>query len=243
MGSGLGVLESSFLPSDAATLWPLISMAAVLGGVMRSPFTAILFAFELTHDEGVLLPLLIATMVAHTFTVLVMKRSILTEKVARRGFHVFREYSVDILEKVHVEDVMSKKVVAIPASMRVKVVVSRYFSGSHKHRGYPVVDGQNQLVGVIAPSDILKRPPLTNRENPPIRDLIDQSPIVAFLGENCRQAASRMASHGIGRLPVVDRSHPKKIVGILSRSDLFKPSLKHLDEEGVRETYLLKRSK
>jgi len=243
MGSGLGVLESSFLPSDAATLWPLISMAAVLGGVMRSPFTAILFAFELTHDDGVLLPLLIATMVAHTFTVLVMKRSILTEKVARRGFHVFREYSVDILERVHVEDVMSKKVVAIPASMRVKVVVSRYFSGSHKHRGYPVVDGQNQLVGVIAPSDILKRPPLTNRENPPIRDLIDQSPIVAFLGENCRQAASRMASHGIGRLPVVDRSHPKKIVGILSRSDLFKPSLKHLDEEGVRETYLLKRSK
>jgi H+/Cl- antiporter ClcA/predicted transcriptional regulator len=243
MGSGLGVLESSFLPHDAATLWPLMSMAAVLGGVMRSPFTAILFAFELTHDEGVLLPLLIATMVAHTFTVLVMKRSILTEKVARRGFHIFREYSVDILERVHVEDVMTKEVVTIPASMKVKDLVLNYFSRVNKHRGYPVVDAHHHLVGVTAPSDILKHPSLTSIENQPVLDLIEKEPIVAYLGENCRQVASRMASHGIGRLPVVEKSNPRKVVGILSRSDLFKPSLKYLEEEDVRETYLLKRVK
>ncbi|HEY5038472.1 MAG TPA: chloride channel protein, partial [bacterium] len=243
MGSGLGVLESSFLPADAATLWPLISMSAVLGGVMRSPFTAILFAFELTHDEGILLPLLIATMVAHTFTVLVMKRSILTEKVARRGFHIFREYSVDILERVHVEDVMTKAVISIPAKMKVKVLVQKYFAGSHKHRGYPVVDSQHLLIGVIAPSDILKHPSLTDIGDQPVRDLIEKPPIVAYVGENCRQVASRMASHRIGRLPVVEKSNPLKIVGILSRSDLFKPSLKYLEEEDVRETFLFRRPK
>ncbi len=238
MGSGLGVMESFFLPTDAATLWPLISMSAVLGGVMRSPFTAILFAFELTHDEGVLLPLLIATMVAHTFTVLVMKRSILTEKVARRGFHIFREYSVDILEQVHVEDVMTKKVVTIPAKMKVKVLVRKYFSGSHKHRGYPVVDSQHHLVGVIAPYDILKQPSLFDIGDKPAQDLIEKVPIVAYTGENCRQAASRMASNQIGRMPVVEKSNPLKVVGILSRSDLFKPSLKYSEEEDVRETFL-----
>ncbi len=243
MGSGLGVVEASFLPHDAATLWPLMSMAAVLGGVMRSPFTAILFAVELTHDEGVLLPLLIATMVAHTFTVLVMKRSFLTEKVARRGFHIFREYSVDILERVHVEDVMTKEVVTIPAAMKVKDLVLDYFTSAHKHRGYPVVDGHHHLVGVIAPSDVLKHPSLPAIENRTVQDLIEKEPIVAFVGENCRQIASRMASHDIGRLPVVEKSNSRKVVGILTRSDLFKPSLKYLEEEDVRETYLLKRVK
>jgi H+/Cl- antiporter ClcA/predicted transcriptional regulator len=241
MGSGLGLLESSFLPAGAATLWPLVSMAAVLGGVMRSPFTAILFAFELTHDEGALLPLLIATMAAHTFTVLVMKRSILTEKVARRGFHVFREYSVDILERVHVEEVMTKEVVTIPARMKVKALVRNYFTGGRKHRGYPVVDSRHDLVGVIAPSDILEHPSLSAIGEQPVRNLIERAPIVAYTGENCRQAASRMASHRIGRLPVVEKSNPLKVVGILSRSDLFKPSLKYLEEEDVREAFLLRR--
>ena len=243
MGSGLGVIESSFLPADAATLWPLISMSAVLGGVMRSPFTAILFAFELTHDEGVLLPLLIATMVAHTFTVLVMKRSILTEKVARRGFHIFREYSVDILERVHVEDVMTKEVITIPATMKVKNLILNYFTGTSKYRGYPVVDDYQNLVGVIAPSDILKHPSLPEIEDQPVQHLIEKEPIVAFVGENCRQLASRMASYDIGRLPVVEKSNPLKVIGILSRSDLLKPSLKYLEEEDVRETFLLIRPK
>ncbi len=243
IGSGLGMLESFFLPHDAANLWPLISMSAVLGGVMRSPFTAILFAFELTHDEGVLLPLLIATMVAHTFTVLVMKRSILTEKVARRGFHIFREYSVDILERVHVEDVMTKKVITIPAKMKVKVLIPKYFSGIHKHRGYPVVDNRNDLVGIIAPSDVQKHNSLSEKGDQMVQDLIEKAPIVAYTGENCRQAASRMASNRIGRLPVVDKSNPLKVVGILSRSDLFKPSLKYLEEEDIRETFLFLRPK
>ncbi len=108
MGAGLGVIESSFLPGNIAGIWPLISMAAVLGGMMRSPFTAIIFAFELTHDVNALLPLMIASIIAYAVTVLVMKRSILTEKVARRGYDLFREYGVDPLERVRVEEVMSE---------------------------------------------------------------------------------------------------------------------------------------
>ena len=75
LGGALGGLEAAILPGGTHALWPLVSMAAVLGGTMRSPFTSVIFAVELTHDVNAFLPLLIAAMVAHAFTVLVMKRA------------------------------------------------------------------------------------------------------------------------------------------------------------------------
>ena len=107
MGAALGGVEAAFLPSAGAGFWPLVSMGAILGGTMRAPFTAILFALELTHDVNVLLPLLVAATLAHGTTVLLLKRSILTEKVARRGFHLTREYATDPLEILFVREVMT----------------------------------------------------------------------------------------------------------------------------------------
>ncbi len=85
MGGAMGGIESIFLPNEGVGFWPLVSMGAILGGTMRSPLTGIIFALELTHDINVLLPLLVAGVIAHGFTVLVLKRSILTEKVAAPG--------------------------------------------------------------------------------------------------------------------------------------------------------------
>lgn len=109
-GCSIGSLEAPWLPGHLSSgTWALIGMGSVMGGMMRSPFTAILFCFELTKDTDVLLPLLIATVVSYAFTVLVMKRSILTEKVARRGFDIFREYGVDPLERFMIKDVFSPR--------------------------------------------------------------------------------------------------------------------------------------
>src|SRR5271157_4412194 len=116
MGGALGGLEAMILPHEGAGFWPLISMAAILGGTMRSPFTGIVFALELTHDINLLLPLTVAAFLAHGFTTLTLKRSILTEKVARRGFHLSREYAVDPLEILFVREVMRAKVAVLPAS-------------------------------------------------------------------------------------------------------------------------------
>ena len=116
MGGALGGLEAMFLPNEGAGFWPLISMGAILGGTMRSPFTSIVFAFELTHDANVFLPLLVGSVIAHAFTVLTLKRSILTEKVARRGFHLSREYAVDPLEILFVREVMRTNIVVLPAA-------------------------------------------------------------------------------------------------------------------------------
>src|SRR3954454_16696187 len=111
MGGALGGMEAMFLPNEGVGFWPLVSMGAILGGTMRSPFTGIIFALELTHDVNMLVPLLLAVTIAHGFTVLTLKRSILTEKVARRGYHLSREYAVDPLEILFVREVMRNHVV------------------------------------------------------------------------------------------------------------------------------------
>lgn len=164
MGAALGGIEAMFLPTAGVGFWPLVSMGAILGGTMRAPFTAIVFAFELTHDVNVLLPLLVAAMLAHATTVLLLKRSILTEKVARRGFHLSREYSIDPLEILFVRDVMRRRLPARPFAADVpaahpdeslRVVVMRMAeTGRIK---LPVVEkGTGELLGVVRLRDLLR---------------------------------------------------------------------------------------
>src|SRR5213082_2949006 len=108
-------------------------MGAILGGTMRSPFTSVVFAFELTHDANVFLPLLVASVIAHAFTVLTLKRSILTEKISRRGYHLSREYALDPLEILFVREVMRTKVVALPADSTLEEVRDLIRPGQRHH--------------------------------------------------------------------------------------------------------------
>lgn len=229
MGCGLGAVEAILLPSSgSASLWPLVSMAAVLGGMMRAPFTAVIFALELTHDMESLPPLLIAAVIAYGFTVLVMKRSILTEKVARRGYDIFREYTVDPLETYRVSEAMTESVLTIPESFPANEIYDRYFSSSQKHRGFPVVDASEKLLGILTISDVMEMSLSEPDAALTARDLIRLDPIVAHPEETCREAAERMAESGIGRLPVLSDG---KLIGIITRSDLLKPRLLRFEEE------------
>ena len=231
MGAGLGSLEGAWLPVGSAPLWALVSMAAILGGMMRSPFTACLFALELTLDVSALPAVMCAAITAYAFTVLFMKRSILTEKVARRGYDIYREYSVDPLERMRVEECMSREVITIPGELEGREIAERYFFGNGHHKGYPVLDDHGLLIGVLTASDLL--------ENQAGRaaDLSRKDPIVAYAKESCRLAAERMALEGIGRMPVVTRAEPRKVLGIVTRSDLLKARLQHANEETTRERY------
>ena len=165
MGGALGGLAAMFLPNEGLGFWPLISMGAVLGGTMRSPFTGIIFVLELTHDLNALLPLMLAVTIAHCFTVLTMKRSILTEKVSRRGYHLSREYAVDPLEALFVRDVMRSDNVS-PASADgsaiayplepLRAVVHRMAETGLTR--FSVVDPEDEgkLLGTIALADLLR---------------------------------------------------------------------------------------
>ncbi len=237
MGAALGGVEAMFLPHEGAGFWPLVSMGAILGGTMRAPFTAILFALELTHDINVLLPLLVAAMLAHITTVLLLKRSILTEKVARRGFHITREYATDPLEIMFVREVMRTKVVALPSSATVadlRHIVLREPVNRGQHL-FPVVDEDRRVRGVITRKQLRA----VTQEETPARSLgaLVREPVVAHPDEPLRVVVYRMAETGLTRMPVVE-SDSGKLAGMVSLEDLLMARVRNLNEERHRERIL-----
>lgn len=238
MGAGLGVLEGTFLPGASPLIWPVVSMGAMIAGTMRSPLTAIVFTLELTHDITSLKPLLIACIVAHAFSVIAMKRSILTEKVARRGLHVFREYSVDPLGTLFVRDVMSREVASISGALTVAEARSRYFDpATQKFRAYPVTDDGGRLLMVVSRLEIQRY-----YELDPALSLAEHArsgtPAVTNPEETCQQAAARMAIENLDRLPVVSEDGSMRLVGIVTRFDVVKALLAHYESDRVTERLL-----
>ena len=240
MGGALGGLEAMFLPNEGAGFWPLISMGAILGGTMRSPFTSIVFAFELTHDANIFLPLLVGSVIAHAFTVLALKRSILTEKVARRGYHLGREYAVDPLEILFVREVMRPEVVVLPAERPMREFQQALTSqDTQSQRLLPVANGEGQLVGVVTRGDIHKRVKEKGEGEwqRPVGEFVRKEFIETFPNETLRAVVYVMADKGITRMPVVDRE-TRKFMGLLALEDLLKARARHLEEERRREQVL-----
>jgi CBS domain-containing protein len=164
MGGALGGVEAHLLPYEGAGFWPLVSMGAILGGTMRSPLTGVIFALELTHDINILLPLLVAVTIAHGFTVLTLRRSILTEKISRRGYHLSREYSIDPLEIIFAREVMREPTAATVAMTDpgivaypdepLRVIVYRMASTGRTELRVVDRDG-DRIVGTLTLTDLL----------------------------------------------------------------------------------------
>jgi len=234
MGGALGGLEALVLPDVGPGFWPLVSMGAILGGTMRSPLTGIVFALELTHDVNVLLPLLIAATVAHAFTVLTLKRSILTEKVSRRGYHVSREYAVDPLEILFVREVMRTKVVALPGSTRVgDLPHNLHKDPGHGQRLYPILDGE-RLVGVSGRAALIEWAASAASDRT-LSEAVTARAVVAHPEEPLRVVVYRMAETGHTRLPVIESDGSGAFVGLISLEDLLKARALNLDAERRRE--------
>jgi chloride channel protein, CIC family len=239
MGGALGGLESMFLPHEGVGFWPLVSMGAVLGGTLRTPFTAVIFVLEVTHDVNMLLPLLLAVALAHGFTVLTLRRSIMTEKVARRGYHLSCEYAMDPLEVLSVRDVMRDNIVALPASNTCRQLGD--LTTRDGRRGqflYPVVNGEQRLVGVITRNSLYRL--LQNPRSPdqPLGDLARPDPVVTYPDESLRVVVYRMAETGLTRFPVVDRADTRRLAGMISLDDLLRARTRALEEERNRERVL-----
>ena len=240
MGGALGGLEAMFLPNEGAGFWPLISMGAVLGGTMRSPFTSIIFAFELTHDANVFLPLLVGSVIAHAFTVLTLKRSILTEKVARRGYHLSREYAVDPLEILFAREVMRTNIVVLPAAGTLREFHHSLRADRHQsQRLLPVVNAQGGFVGVLTRGDIFQRMEQEGEAalQRTLGELVRHQVVEASPDEPLRAVVHRMAEKGITRMPLVEHSS-RKFLGLISLADLLKARTWHLEEERRREQVL-----
>jgi chloride channel protein, CIC family len=240
LGAAIGGILGHVLPGATPGVWALLGLAGAIGGVTRSPFTAIVFAFELTHDQNSLLALLVVATVAHLVSVLVLKRSILTEKVARRGFHVMREYAVDPLEATFVREVMDTDVYTVEPSRPVADLYESLPEGSpqRRQRLYPVLDASGALVGVVPWSAVLDARSNGARY---VRDLMIPPNAVAYADEILRGVADRMAGLGLGVLPVVDRKNPRHLEGLVTQFDLLAARQKLLDEERHAERVLVLR--
>jgi len=237
MGGALGAIEARWIPIGDTGLWAMICMAAMMGGTMRSPLTAMIFTLELTHDLDVLPALLIASIAAHAVTVLLLRRSILTEKVARRGFHVSREYSVDPLAVLRVGEVMDRHPPTIPAAMKVTDLsdrIARHDPELIARQGTLIVDDEHLLKGIITRGDLVR----ALEQLPDTATVLEagtRNLILAYPDEILHEAVARMVRNDIGRLPVVERQNPRKLIGYLGRSSVMTARLRRLEEEQDRE--------
>ena len=235
LGAGLGTAIAYVVPGSDPALWPLVCMAAVLSGVLGAPLTAAVFALGLTGDFNAFLPLLLATGISYGFTVLVMRRSIMTEKIARRGLHIYREYSVDPQERMFVEEVMTREPVTISASLSLEEIATVYFGATQQHRAFPVCDNKGKLIGMLDRHTLLGHLDKHAAATPVGELLTSSTSLLAFSTETCQSIARRMAAHHVERLPVVADASSLQLIGIVSRSDLVKPAHTVFHEEHVRE--------
>jgi H+/Cl- antiporter ClcA/predicted transcriptional regulator len=234
LGGALGWLIGLALPGPHG-LWALLGMAAMLGGTMRAPLTGAVFAVELTGEVRNLTALLVASSAAYALTVLLLKRSILTEKIARRGGHVSREYAVDPFELARVGEVMMHAVESLPADLTIGQAVDVLQTG--RHRVYPVVDAAQRPVGLVSRGDALRWIMEGGLDAERLVDHVsDADPVRTYPDEVIARAVDLMIAADQGRLPVVDR-RTGALVGLITRRHLLMVRANVGRDEAERQAY------
>ena len=231
IGAAAGGLAGHAIGGHAG-VWAVLGMAATLAGVTRSPFLSIVFAVELTHEQSLFLPLLAVCSVAFLVSALGLKRSILTEKVARRGFHVMREYSVDPLEALFVRDVMRPEARIVRAHEPAGEARRELEADveARRQRLFPVVDDEGAMFGVVGWSHLADVD-----DDEEVGSAAHTDVVVAYTDEVLRSVAIRMAALELGALPVVERDDPRVVVGIVTEFELLTARRRQLAEERRRE--------
>ncbi|MBY2940831.1 chloride channel protein [Rhizobium leguminosarum] len=242
-GGALGWLVGIVMPGNDPGFWALLGMAAMMGGTMRAPLTGTFFALEITGDVSTLVPLLAATVVAYAVTVLLLRRSILTEKIARRGQHITREYGVDPFELSRASEIMISDVDTLPVAMTVGEACDFFASQRKTHRIYPVVDATGRLAGVVSRADALLwqgNPDLASQTL--AENVTDDSVPVGHPDDTVAFIADLMLSTGDGRIPIVDPTSGK-LCGLIARKDLLLLRSSYRSAELDRRPYLTASSK
>jgi chloride channel protein, CIC family len=231
LGATLGALAALAFPALGVDprIAGLVGMAAIFAGASRALLASVVFAFETTLQPLGLLPLLGGCSAAFLVSCLLMRNTIMTEKIARRGIRVPSEYAADFLDQVRVAEFAAKEVVAFAESDSLAHLRRWFESGApgSQHHGFPVVDAGGRLLGVVTRREIAEQ---RKSGELPVARLLKRPPAVAFDDNSLREAADLMVSQGVGRLPVVSRKAPNQVIGILTRSDLLAAHARRLNE-------------
>jgi chloride channel protein, CIC family len=223
----------------SAGAFALVAMGAVFGAASRATFTFIIFAFEITRDYNSVLPLMLVSVIADGIAMLLMPRaSIMTEKLARRGLHIHQEYETDVLQQVRVSETMDSEVPTLPAAMKISELsdlIVRRDPEVSRHQGMFVLDSEGKLAGVITRGDVMRALDADPSGALTVLDAGSREVVVTYPDEMLHYASAKMLRNNIGRLPVVDRKDPLRIVGYLGRPGIMAARMRRLDDEHVRE--------
>jgi chloride channel protein, CIC family len=241
LGGVFAMLVNRLFPSAnlAAGAFALVAMGAVFGAASRAKFSFIIFAFEITRDYNSVLPLMLVSVIADGIAMLFMPTSsIMTEKLARRGLRIHQDYETDVLKQVSVAETMDRDVPTIAATMPLGELadrIARHDPEVSHHQGLFLVDEKGELMGLITRGDVLRALDEHPSETLSVLEAGSRELIVAFPDELISEASEKMLQNDVGRLPVVERGDPRKLVGYLGRQGVMAARLRRLHEEHVRE--------
>ncbi len=237
IGGGMGAALAHVLPAASPGFWALLAMAATMGGTMRSPLTATFFAAELTGNTHILLPLLAACVTAHLVTVLLMRRSILTEKVARRGHHLSREYRVDPFALTRARDVMTTAVQTVPDGMTLHQIAAFLTDPGTSHPSFPVIDADRRVLGIVDPPTVLRWRRAGQHRHATLRALlVGNRPVIAHPDDYLEAIVARMTRENMAHIAIVTPGD-SRLVGYIAWRDLMSVHTRLHTEERDRVAF------
>ena len=222
LGAAFGLLAQRAFPSLAIVpaAFAMVGMAAVLAGTVHAPLTAIILLFEMTNDYRIILPLMLAVIVSLVISQRLHRESVYTFALARLGIRLDKGRDVEVLEAITVGEVMEPDFPTLRESDRL-VAAAEVFANS-RHHGLPVVNAEGALVGILTVQDLERERSKDGQPECTVGDVCTRDLLVAYPGESIGAALRRMGTRDVGRLPVVSRDDPRRLIGVLRRADMVK---------------------
>ena len=219
LGGLFGAAVNTIFPDITASsgAYAVIGMAAVIAGAARAPATAIIIIFEMTRDYQIILPLSAAVIISVVVAQALRKQSIYELKLLRRGVDIDGVMQADVLDAVYVRDVMTPRFPTVRPEMTVTELTNLFADTGH--HGFPVVNDEGNLTGVVTMTDLQK---VSKNGHTTVDDIATHDVIVAYEDQTLHDALARFGGQDVGRIPVVARSNPKQLVGVLRRHDIIK---------------------
>ncbi len=221
LGGAYGIIVHGAFPTITAEsgAYALVGMGAVLAGTSHAPLAAILILFELTRDYNLILPIMLACVMSNLVSSSLNPGSIFTEGLRKRGFNIRKGREIDIMESLLVKDAMKHEVQTVSENKSVKALIA--LMQSSRHAGFPVLGSDGRLCGIVTLKDLRDKVKHDDLEKD-ICEISTKELEVAYPDETLNAVLRRLAAKDIGRLPVVSRKDKRKLLGIITRSDIVK---------------------
>jgi chloride channel protein, CIC family len=223
LGGAYGEIAHSLLPGVAASsgAYAMVGMAAVFAGAARAPITAIIIMFEMTQDYRIILPLMFATVVSTALASWLEPESIYTLKLKLRGIDVRSRRDTNLMRTILVEEAMTPAdEIPVVTPDTALTEIAKLFQET-SHHGFIVIDENSELYGVVTLSD-LERALEAGKTDGLVRDICSSNLVTAFPDETLDDALRHFGALDVGRIPVVSRSQPKRLLGVVRRSDIVR---------------------